>query len=369
VRIVWGLVELWLVFVGIGIVLKSLSVCQAVQFLLQNGARYAEFLRANPLTGSEVPVELGWAFRKRREKRDRLYSDDFLKFAKESRADYLLAGRKDYLLRNFYLTNRHKTFVEIARFVHCCFFRGSHLIGQAALLGSFYFSTQQPGFLPSWARTLGAFVLAFGPVVLLIALSLEAMASYVVLGSYAHGFEDQLIIRESDYTRQLINLSERLVGCALSTTSLVFIAQSVNTSTSWFNKLPNPSEPIYSSSASFVEYCDLLLGSAYFSIVTFFTVGYGDVHPTGNVGRSASMFIQLLGFATLVVLAGAFWAQVKYPFQDSGGTDKNGSAANAGTTNPEDAQAPVVSSDPRTVRPPLLDTQQVITTATTDSLT
>ena len=224
--------------------------------------------------------------------------------ALKSGGDFLPFGFKDLRLRRFADSPSRSRCGRLARRFSGCFqrflFPLPHLnwIAGVTCLSSVTLGISTNGDVFAVGPTTSAWLMVALSVLLLtcVLLAIEAIFSLTILGGYAVPFQKLDPHRSAGRSARLLELKTFVRVCAnvvVASTTAVFVSASLLGS---FAGLPRMTR------VTVLSFTDHLVGSVYFVITTFATVGYGDIHPKRIEGQILTIGITLATFVVVALL-------------------------------------------------------------------
>lgn len=134
-----------------------------------------------------------------------------------------------------------------------------------------------------------------------IALSIESIFCYTFLNTYAIDYDISSTARSNTFLIEIKLFAKKLVAFLLSSTVACYITE-IYFKGSFKGISSIPDNLDYRSIFDYKIILDLLFDCFYFTTTTFFTVGYGDIHPVNQVGKLISLLIMIQGFTFIVIV-------------------------------------------------------------------
>lgn len=261
-------------------ILKLLAICNAIRWLGSDGRLYRELV----------------------EKQHPTSQDGYDKAIEECNGKKSPFGIKDYRLRKFSKrVDGYKALTYLARFYQAWLFRFNRLIGVTSIylfITSWLIPTKQvagsscTNCYSSYLYWLA--VISLGANFL---LSIEALYSYAILGSYAVSYHMQAP-KEKGLSNELELFVFRVFTTILAGATAVHVAYIKCNAIS--GKITSYQ---LSGSASNLWNCVIIyLQCAYFTVTTFTTVGYGDILPENGAGQLLAFFVEIQSVSLIAIV-------------------------------------------------------------------
>lgn len=217
-------------------------------------------------------------------------------FCDKNKGNFFPFGYKDYLIQKAidydynhsrikFFQNQIKFFLRICKYLFryqrlspiTCFYT---LILSSFVLDKIEYSTIT---IKIFGFTLLALILTI--VLDNILLTIEAITAYSLFESYAAIFHAKK--EPKSYILAEISLFfKKLVSAILSSTTLCYVGQC------FFKAFSIDSNNRFS----------IFFDSIYFTITTFFTIGYGDITPENIIGKTIALLVMIQGFMLIIIV-------------------------------------------------------------------
>ena len=216
------------------------------------------------------------------------YNSSYLNdFCDKNKGNFFPFGYKDYLIQKKinHLNNPTKIILRIFKYL----FRYQRLLPitcfYTLILSLFVLDRIEYSIISIDIFGLTSLFLMLTLVLLNILMIIEAITAYSLFGSYAAFFHAKK--EPKSYVFSEVSLFfKRLASVILSSTTLCYVGQR------FFKTF----------SIGLDNRGSVLFDSFYFTITTFFTIGYGDITPENILGKAIALLIMIQGFMLIVIV-------------------------------------------------------------------
>lgn len=274
------------------LLLKLISIANAIRWLKVQGSTYVfEFNRRGQQNYEEL---------------DHLFDN--------MKCDFFPFGFKDYKLR-LYLQNRINNPLKFNLILSCASLFQSLLyrFERLTIITALYLFVAVPFarinllhvVLDNRWTCIMLIILAFFLLLGNLMLSIEAVYSYGIIGSYAVSFHMLSPVKEkwaggSSFLLELRVLVSKLMTTLIAGATAFYVARGLYGALDGDLVAFDPLLPL--------SWVQTYFQCSYFALTTLLTIGYGDIRPATIFGQVTTFLFQIQGFALVGIVAGSLFS-------------------------------------------------------------